>query len=152
MELLLIRKIFSEQTTIGELLIDGKRECYILEDPDRNLNSNMTEDQINQIKVPNNTAIPYGRYMVDITKSVRFGRDLPSLHSVPGYSSVMIQPGNSGIDTSGYLLPGKDYRKNTVLHSKMAFEALYNKILAAIQKGEKVWITIEKSNITENYV
>ena len=48
MELILKRNIFTDKSTIGELTIDDKFECYVLEDKDRGLNSEMSLDEINK--------------------------------------------------------------------------------------------------------
>ena len=39
MELKLIRKEFTDRSTIGELYVNGKFECFTLEDKDRKLES-----------------------------------------------------------------------------------------------------------------
>ena len=81
MKLTLTRKWFHPTCTIGTLDIDGHAECYILEDVER--------DE----KVPGETAIPLGVYVVVIDYSERFKRRLPRLLDVPGFTGVRIHPG-----------------------------------------------------------
>jgi len=128
MLLSLKRTIFSEYSTIGELSIDGKFECFILEDRDRGLDSSQTLDEIKSVKITAQTAIPTGKYPVIYTMSRRFKRMLPLLTNVPGYDGIRIHPGNTAIDTEGCLLPGKRAEKDFVTDSRLAFNLLLDKI------------------------
>lgn len=60
MELVLTRKTFTEKSAVGELSVDAKFECYTL------------EDKVRKEKIAKVTAIPYGRFRVQITYSPRF--------------------------------------------------------------------------------
>jgi len=89
MKIDLVRHVFTPRSTIGSLYVDGKFECYTLEDVVR-----LGE------KVYGETAIPEGTYEVQITFSNRFKRDLPLLLKVPGFEGVRIHPGNfAGLET-----------------------------------------------------
>lgn len=55
----------TDRSTIGELSIDGKFQCYTLEDLERT------------IKIKSETAIPKGTYKVIINESVRMKKLLP---------------------------------------------------------------------------
>ena len=129
MKLELIRDTFTEQATTGRLLIDGKFQCFILEDvvrPD------------GAPKVHGKTAIPYGTYGVVITMSARFKRLLPLLVNVPNFAGIRIHPGNTSADTEGCLLPGETRGPNAVYSSRVAFGKLF-KCLQQAKGG----ITIE---------
>jgi hypothetical protein len=139
MELKLIRKDFAKDYTIGDLLVDGKFECYVL------------EDVVRDEKIHGKTAIPYGKYSVIINQSNRFKRLLPLLVNVPNYEGVRIHTGNTALDTEGCLLPGRMKQKGRVLQSKLAFDALFAKMQQAVAKGEKITIEIVKGNEI-NYV
>lgn len=86
--------------TIGKLYADKQYVCDTLEDKDRGLTSNMSDAQICGMKVHGETAIPTGRYLIDMkTVSPRFGDRqqykfcggrLPRIMGVPGYSGVLI--------------------------------------------------------------
>lgn len=142
MELILKRRVFTEESTIGELYVDGKLECLVLEDKDRGLAQGQDLNTIKQIKIAGKTAIPKGRYEIAITFSNRFQKYLPLLIGVPGYEGVRIHVGNTAKDTEGCLLPGKIKSTNAVLQSKVAMEALFKK-LKAVEKKEKIFITIK---------
>ena len=64
MELRIKRTDFSDQSTIGELSVNGQFECYTL------------EDKVRPEKIAGKTAIPSGRYEVVISFSQRFQRPL----------------------------------------------------------------------------
>ena len=96
------RKLYTEQSTIGELSIDGKFFCYTLEDTVRQPG----------VKVYSKTAIPSGAYEVTLTHSPKFGRLMPLLNNVPNYVGVRIHSGNDANDTEGCL-----DRKSTRLNS-----------------------------------
>jgi hypothetical protein len=129
----LVRTDFTDKETIGEIYVDDVFECYSLEDVVRDGN----------VKVAGETAIPYGTYNVSITYSPRFGRYLPLLNSVPNFSGVRIHAGNTHKDTEGCILVGTAKGKNSIQNSRVAFAKLYNKMVYALQHGDKISIIIE---------
>lgn len=131
MELKLVRKIFTNNSTIGELFVDGAFECYTL------------EDKVRDVKIMHETAIPYGRYEVILAFSPRFGRILPRLRNVPNYEGVLVHSGNSKDDSSGCILVGQTKAIDWIGKSRDALKALQPKIEAAL-KTEKVFIEITK--------
>jgi len=142
MELILEREIRSTTTTIGRLAVNGQFQCFILEDKDRGLRSDMTLDEIKNIKVKTKTAIPTGRYEIKKTFSQKFGKPMWQLMNVPGYEGIRIHPGNFDKDTEGCLLPGEVKTLNAVLNSKLAYSKLDAILDAAAADGEKIFITI----------
>lgn len=130
MNLKLERKWLTDKSTIGVLSINGKVECFIL------------EDVVRPQKIFGKTAIPAGQYRVTITPSNRFKRELPLLVNVPNYDGIRIHPGNSAADTEGCLLPGRNREADRVTESRLAFNALFAKLKAALARGEQVWIEI----------
>jgi hypothetical protein len=144
MELQLKRETFTEQSTIGTLSIDGKFECFILEDKDRGLSDTMSLEKIAGTKVYGKTAIPYGRYEIDWTMSARFKVMMPILLNVVGYSGIRIHKGNTEIDSLGCLLCGTRKKNNMVTESTLATKNLYTKIENAKKQGQRIYITIVK--------
>lgn len=142
MELQLKREIFTDESTIGTLTIDGKFECYILEDKDRGINDTLTLEQILKVKVYGKTCIPYGRYEVDWTMSARFKKMMPILLNVVGWSGIRIHSGNSEIDSLGCLLCGTRKASNRITESTIATNKLYAKIESAKKQGQRIYITI----------
>jgi len=144
MELQLKREIFTDISTIGSLTIDGKFECYILEDKDRNLTDLMPLEKIAGTKVYGKTCIPYGRYEIDWTMSARFKVMMPILLNVKGYAGIRIHKGNTEVDSLGCLLCGTRKKNNMVTESTLATRNLYTKIEAAKKQGQRIYITIVK--------
>ncbi|WP_342086106.1 DUF5675 family protein [Dyadobacter sp. OTU695] len=147
MELIYTRRWQGNASTLGTLSVDGAAHHFILEDKDRGLDSKMPLTEIAKLKVKKETAIPTGRYQVIIAHSARFKRLLPRLVDVPGYSGILIHPGNYIRNTDGCLLPGitnfTEDKEYCVGQSRTAFERLFEKILAADKLGQKIWITIQ---------
>ena len=130
MKLNLKRLHKTDKSTIGELSIDGKFECYVLEDVER------------EEKIFGKTAIPKGTYEVVMTMSNRFKTILPLLLKVPNYEGVRIHAGNKAEDTEGCLLLGQTRSIDFVGKSKLAVKAFLPKLEEALKHG-KVTITIE---------
>lgn len=153
MEIKVKRKWKKEAYTIGKMYIDGEYICDTLEDKDRGLTSNMSVAQICGVKIKGETAIPTGRYLVDMkTVSPRFGGRsqyqfckgrLPRLCNTPGYQGVLIHIGNKAQDTDGCILVGENKAVGQVLNSTATFRKVYAKLKAADERREQIWITIE---------
>jgi len=131
MEILLERVEKKPGYTIGSISVDGDWECWCIEDEVRD-----------GAKVPGKTAIPAGKYFIQVTMSARFKKPLPLLLAVPNFEGVRIHPGNTAEDTEGCILPGADRYAASVGRSRIAFDALFVKIKEAIAKGERVSIEI----------
>ena len=136
MDLYLKRTDFTDESTIGTLTVNGKFECFILEDKDRKL-------EAGGVKIPAKTCIPRGKYNIVVTHSNRFGRMLPLLQNVPQFEGIRIHTGNYAKNTEGCLLPGKLKAKDAVLRSVDAWGELFDKILAAHNRVEPITITID---------
>jgi len=131
MKLTLNRRWPDAACTIGQLSVNGVPECYTCEDVVRA-----------GPKVYGQTAIPAGTYGVIVTHSPHFGRDLPLLVNVPGFEGVRIHPGNTAADTEGCILVGMDKGADSIGRSRLAFDALFPKIVAALARGELVSIEV----------
>jgi len=130
MKLLLKRIHKTDKSTIGELYIDGKFECYTLEDVER------------KDKVYGKTAIPKGSYEVIMNMSNRFKKLMPLLLNVPNYEGVRIHTGNKAEDTEGCILLGKTRGIDFIGNSKKAVADFYTKLEKEL-KTKKVTLTIE---------
>lgn len=117
MELVLQRQKSFAGATLGELSIDGVFLCWTL------------EDEVRDHKIPGKTAIPAGRYEIDVTMSPRFKRRLPLLKDVPHYTGVRIHSGNTSADTEGCILVGRTIVGAAVLgESRLALDDLLAKL------------------------
>lgn len=142
MEILIERRWKKPAYTIGVMSVDGARLCETLEDTDRGLKSSMPLGEIQKRKIKGQTAIPAGRYQVLMTYSPKFKKNMPLINAVPGYSGVRIHPGNDASATEGCVLVGENKAVGKVLNSRHWFNILLEKIKAAINAGQKVWLTI----------
>ena len=133
MELKILRKEFTENSTIGDFLIDGEFYFYVLEDMIREPG----------VKVPGKTAIPEGRYQVIIDQSTRFKRAMPHILNVPGFEGIRIHAGNDAKDTEGCPLLGYTKAKDFVGNSRLAFNRFFDILYEALIH-EKVYITVER--------
>ena len=144
MELRLERKYRSNNYCIDKLYINGKYFSDALEDPDRGLTDSMSLEEIKKIKVKGNTCIPYGTYNVTITYSPRFKKNLPLINNVKGFEGIRIHSGNTPQDSSGCVLLGFNKIKGQVINSKVTVNKFIDIVQEALNKGEKVTITITK--------
>lgn len=134
MNLQLERLQLDPDVTIGSLSVDGEWACWTCEDTVR----------APGVKVPGQTAIPYGRYAVVITMSPRFKRPLPLLQAVPGFTGVRIHPGNTTADTEGCILVGADRHAKSVARSRLAFGNLLIQLNEAARRAEPINIEITR--------
>jgi len=134
MNLILARDPSKNGRTFGSLYDNNVWQCYTLEDEVRPLGE----------KVPGKTAIPPGKYDVVIDASSRFRRDMPHILDVPNFTGIRIHIGNTEADTEGCILVGRTRGTSSIGESALAFDALFQKLKAALSRGEQ--ITIEVRN------
>jgi lysozyme len=132
MELKLVRDVCGADCTLGKLFIDGAFDCYTVEDVVRPGGQ----------KVHGKTAIPEGRYRVTVSRSPRFGRDLPLLENVPDFEGVRIHPGNTAADTEGCIIPGRVRNPDGVGQSRLAFDKLFTALKAEFAGGREIWMSV----------
>ncbi len=122
--------------TVGKMYVDDKYICDTLEDVDRGLRSDMTENEISKKKIYGKTAIPSGEYRVTLNvtspkfgsmpfyKDVCDGR-LPRLLCVPGFTGVLIHVGANAGNTEGCILVGYNKERGRLVDGKDAFRKLW---------------------------
>jgi hypothetical protein len=110
--------------TIGRLEF-GDHWCFTLEDIERS------------VKVPGETCIPAGRYAIRLKAFggmyerclARFSWNAPGmlwLQDVPGFTDVLVHPGNTNKDTSGCILVGEQVTLDgKLVASATAYERVY---------------------------
>lgn len=101
-------------TTLGEMFILGKHECFTLEPA---------------------AAIPAGTYDLTIRHSPRFGRLMPHVENVPGFEGILIHWGNYAKDTEGCTIVGTTQSADFIGHSVDEFNRLFQKVQDAITEG-----------------
>mgnify|MGYP003394217653 CR=1 FL=1 len=134
-------------TTFGALAIDGVPECLTLEDA-------VLDDALESVenwKIPGRTAIPAGVYDLEAEDSPRFGPDTLTILNVPGFTSIRIHSGKDIDSTEGCVIVGDQVdRKNFTISGGVARGVLWilkGKVLAALNRGEKVQIEIRNPEV-----
>lgn len=141
MELTLNRLKSNAFATLGHLFVGGVPFCVTLEDVVRDLGPNGGG------KIYGETAIPAGRYRVDITWSVKFQREMVAVEDVPGFTGIRIHSGNDADDTLGCILVGKIITgANWIQGGSEIMPKLFNMIHEAIGHKEDVWLNILPAN------
>ena len=133
MTLRVIREPSTAAATMGILLIDGVFTCWTL------------EDVVREVKIPGETAIPAGRYAVQLSLSQRFQKLLPEILTVPGFTGIRIHAGNTQADTAGCLLVGRIRADDRVEESKLALMHVMEQLRRATTAGDPITITIEEA-------
>lgn len=147
---ILVKRITkSAEYTIGKLYINDRYICDTLEDTDRNLTKDTSLDKIKETKVYGKTAIPTGRYKVNMnivspkfknrSWAAPYNGCIPRLQDVPGFEGVLIHPGNTEDDTLGCILVGVNNVKGQVTNSQNTFHTL----MKELQKFDEIFITIQ---------
>lgn len=129
LELRLQRTPSTEKSTIGTLWNGSQMLCYTL------------EDVVREVKIPNQTAIPTGRYQVRMTYSMRFKKIMPQLMDVPNFAGVRIHGGNTDADTEGCILVGMHKDTDKIFDCSPAIQKVYD-LIAANETIGGTWITI----------
>ena len=137
LELRLFREILDRDFTLGRLYIANVHFGYTCEDTDRQL------EVFPGDKVHGKTAVPRGRYRLSASLSARFGRDMPILLDVPGFTGVRIHGGNTAADTEGCPLLGRVRTARGVAQCSERNTTLLKLINDTEGHGNECWITIE---------
>jgi len=144
-ELVLQRRATVKATTLGRLSLDGVHQCDILEDAIRETVPGGVP--VSEWKIKGRTAIPAGRYRLELVNSPAFGPDTLSLVAVPGFSLIRIHSGNDDEHTDGCLITGTAVADpngdgGDVANSRVALAALKAKIVPRLKTGEEGWIEV----------
>lgn len=154
MEILVYRKWKKPDYCVGRMSIDGVTICNTMEDTDRGLDDGMQDWQIRNKKIPNMTAIPTGRYKIDMdTVSPKFSKypfymevcqgKLPRLKNVKGFEGILLHCGADHSNSSGCILLGLNKVRGKLTDTKETFKKVYAMMKEAHNKGETIHITIE---------
>lgn len=148
MKLLLKRIAKKPKYTIGKMYIDGVYFADTIEDCDRGLDQSMSLDEIKSKKIYGETAIPTGTYEVSMkiispkfknrSWAKPYGGRVPRLLNVPGYEGILIHPFNTADESYGCVAVGENKVVGKVINST----AYYNKLVAKLDKADKIEITI----------
>lgn len=132
MQIKVLRKWYTPNSTIGVVSVNGVKAGFSLEDTKR-------EDGV---KVDGKTAIPAGEYDVIIDYSTRFKKLMPHIINVPGFVGVRIHKGNTEFDTEGCILVGMNKGVDEIYNCQGIFDYIFTSIQYALDHKEPctIWI------------
>jgi hypothetical protein len=147
MKLNLVRTQFGADATNGILFINGVFECFTL------------EDEVRDVKVYGETAIPKGTYNIEFRKeggfhnrySARYKNahyGMLEIKDIPNFKWVLFHSGNTDENSAGCVLVGDtqqdlDVSKDGFIGaSRNAYKKMYEKIALPMVNGEKVTLEI----------
>lgn len=125
MQLTVIRKWLTPNSTCGMMTVDGIFACYTLELP---------KSYQGALNVPDKTCIPAGTYPVQIQFSPKHGFDVPWVLNVPNRSDIEIHPANEPSELLGCTAVGQTYSPEVpdwIGNSKAAFASLMAELAKA---------------------
>lgn len=128
------RKYKKANYTIGALYINGQWICDTLEP--------RCIDWNKEKKVPGETAIPEGRYLIEMRRSPKFERRMPYLKNVPEFTNIMIHTGNTVKNTQGCIIVGYNTIRGLVLKSRQAFDKIMERIDYALKAKHQIVIVV----------
>ena len=137
------RKYYKENYTIGNMFLEGEWFCNTLEDKDRGLNQSLSLSQNKKLKVYGKTAIPKGVYEVTVVFWAKHRINVPLLHDVPAFTGILIHNGVNQNSTLGCILVGLNTIKGQLTSGKKYMNELTNRIQAALNAGKKVMIEVK---------
>ena len=142
-KLTLKRLVEDADSTIGALFLDGKFECFTL------------EDAYHAEKIAGQTRIPAGSYRVSPrtfggvlqSHKKRWGHKMVfEVCDVPNYTDILIHCGNTHEHTRGCILVGSSanavFRDMSIGNSRVAYQALYLKLCDDMHR-DNINLTIE---------
>lgn len=133
----------ANKRTRSTLFVDGEMLIHLLEDEVRRDNPSTPQDE--GAKVKKRSAIPAGTYPVVLTHSPKFGRLLPLILNVPGFSSIRMHSGHDEEDTEGCLLTAGGFDADGDIiagTSRKAEEKLMSVLRPAWERREEIKIVI----------
>lgn len=124
----------AEGFTLGKMLINGRYHSETLEDEDLHL-------EAGNGKVYGKSAIPRGRYEVELYNSPKHGM-VPLLKNVPGFKYIEIHKANRVEELLGCIAVGAERTACGVRNCAFTLTLLIQAIREALLNREKVFITV----------
>ena len=132
------RFVSDSETTISQISIDNKFQCFGL------------EDEYRATKLTGETRIPAGQYQITLRSvggfhsryAKRFGhihQGMLHIQDVPGFTHILIHCGNKDDDTSGCLLVGTgaitEPNDMMITNSTGAYKQLYQHVIESAKQN-----------------
>ena len=136
MELVVQRRFKGPDYTIGSFFVDDEKLCDTLEHVCRIVNNDCS------MKIFGETAIPEGRYQVEILWWDKHQNYYPHVMNVPCFEGILIHGGLTASDSEGCILVGENTIKGELTNGPHWARVVTGIIQDAL-KNEEVWITIK---------
>lgn len=156
MELKLVRKYCKDEYTIGQLFVETLQGSVwisdTLEDKVRDYNKDGDLLDEGETKVINETAIPYGKYKIEMSISPKFknrywaakyGGIVPLIKDVPHFVGCRIHIASNASELSGCVGVGRNTIKGQLTQSSdMYFNLMDNYLMPALMRNESITLEI----------
>lgn len=132
MDITITRKIYSDKSTIGKLSVPAAGvgtweqtgyDCFTL------------EDKVRLIKIFGSSAIPAGKYLIQIRYSPKMKRYRILLEKVPLFTWIYQHRGNRPEDTEGCILVGEAHGTDEIYNSAGADNNIWERVMTCILKN-----------------
>lgn len=152
LELTLSRYDLGSTYTNGVLRVEGMLFGETMEPPSRHLSKDMPLEEIKAKKVYGKTAIPTGRYELELRVSPslkdrayakKYGGKFPYLKDVPNWTGVMFHPFNYGYESKGCIAVGEKWKPGIIINATKGYQDLMDfYLMPAFLRGQRVFVTI----------
>lgn len=157
MELKLVRKYCKDEYTIGQLFVVSRLfgDIWVadtLEDKVRDYNKDGDLLDEGETKVINETAIPYGKYKIEMSISpkfknrywaARYGGIVPLIDNVKHFTGIRFHPAKTAADLSGCVGIGRNTLRGQLTQStEMYFELMDDYLMPALMRNESITLEI----------
>lgn len=136
--LLLLRDTFTLKSSTGKIFLNGEFFAHSLEDVSRG----------EHVKIQSKTCIPEGTYLVNVTESHRFQREMPMIYNHQNgyqldargisFKGIRIHGGNKEEHSEGCVLIAKNRLNDDLIQGSMEKELTQE----LIRLGRKGYITV----------
>lgn len=129
----IVRKFFTNRSSVGHATIENDDfEFFTIEDVAR----------ATGVKIDKETAIEADTYLVVMDFSNRHQYVMPHIMNVPLFTGIRFDIANFAEQLEGCIAVGAGRGVNAVWNSAQVHKVLCQKIQAALDRGELVWVRI----------
>lgn len=140
---LFTHRVYLKKTyTVGNLSIGERFFCNTLEDPVRDLNHDGDLTDYGEVKIPGETAIPFGRYPVIVSWSPKLKRELPLILDVKHFTGIRIHKVSTAKGTEGCVGIGMNTSPGRLTDGEKYEKKLVSILKAYLSAGFEIFINI----------
>lgn len=154
LELLVERNNFGADYTMGKLWVDGMLFGDTIEPFSRHLTNSMPLAEIKAKKVYGKTAVPCGRYKMELRVSPslknrsyakKYDGKFAYIMDIPAWTGVLEHPFNRGTESKGCFAVGEKWKDGVIINATKGHEDLMDfYLIPAFKRGQEVYITYKE--------